>query len=261
MSLNFKRPRSIRFEQFQNEPDNPQQLPLIIDEIKARAGNLKGHIFEIGKLLFEAKKLVGHGKFKKWIEDHFEFSYQTANNFMNVYDNCLHLRPLVKLLDLSVLYQIASPKCPDDLRDLLIKAGEGLKGISGPKIKSIINRFIEKEIDLKSPEIQGLIKYREDNYEYGKYTRLIDRYIIQLTDLRDNILKKTEKISWPINLEAGAVEMTEEQIESVNDLIKEMVDAITGIIPGEGLVKKIRPNLGATINQIGTAPPTGPPDP
>jgi hypothetical protein len=245
----------VRMEQFGNEPDNPQQLPLIIDEIRARAGNLKGQMFEIGKLLVEAKKLVRHGKFKKWIREHFEFSYPTANNFMNVYNNCLHLKWIAKSLDLSVLYQLASPKCPDDLREFFGEIGEGLKDISKPEIKSIIERFKEGEIDLESPEIKGLIKYDEDHSAYTGHKKLIDQLLHQLEELRDIILKKVRGLRWPIVSEEETIEMTNEQIEAANDLITEMSEAILGIVPKGGLVKKVKPTLEATVKQTGKAHP------
>ena len=67
-----------RRDQFDDDLKNPQQLPLIADEIRLKVGSIKRNIYDIGKLLTKAKKITDHGKFKEWIKENFEFSYQTA---------------------------------------------------------------------------------------------------------------------------------------------------------------------------------------
>src|SRR4030042_185321 len=101
------------------EYGNEDRLGRIVKEVKHRVLICKKEIFNIGELLVEAKKIVGHGNFKKWIADTFDFSYETANNFMNVYNACLANPSLVGTIKASVLYQISSPGFPPDLREHL----------------------------------------------------------------------------------------------------------------------------------------------
>ena len=68
---------------------------------------------------YEGKKLVGHGNFENWCKEKFSFSKQTANNFMNVYIRCLGRPEIVRTLNKSILYKLASPNFPDELRENL----------------------------------------------------------------------------------------------------------------------------------------------
>lgn len=43
-------------------------------------------VIEIGRRLCEAKGMIGHGGWGKWIEDNFEFSHSSANSFMKLYE-------------------------------------------------------------------------------------------------------------------------------------------------------------------------------
>lgn len=43
-------------------------------------------VIEIGLRLCEAKGMIGHGGWGKWIEDNFEFSHSSANSFMKLYE-------------------------------------------------------------------------------------------------------------------------------------------------------------------------------
>jgi Protein of unknown function (DUF3102) len=112
MSRTAKDIREERAHLFKDDPESDKQLPLIVEEIQARVGSAKRQIFEIGRLLTEAKAIVGHGEFKDWIKGKFDFSYSTANNFMNVYRYCLESPALVHSIRAAVLYKVASPKFP-----------------------------------------------------------------------------------------------------------------------------------------------------
>jgi Protein of unknown function (DUF3102) len=80
-------------------PFTPRQgelspLPVLIQRVRESnkraiaAGNATlEHARDTGDALNEAKKIVGHGRFQKWVADNFpEFSYRTALNYMKVAD-------------------------------------------------------------------------------------------------------------------------------------------------------------------------------
>lgn len=82
-----------------------------------------------------------HGEFKDWIRGQkFDFSYQTANNFMKVYRTCLGSPHLVQTIPASILYQIDSTHFPRDLREFLFESADGLKEIKNKKIRDISKR-------------------------------------------------------------------------------------------------------------------------
>lgn len=43
-------------------------------------------MIEVGRRLCEAKGMIGHGGWGKWVENNFEFSHSSANSFMKLYE-------------------------------------------------------------------------------------------------------------------------------------------------------------------------------
>jgi hypothetical protein len=235
---------------FEDDSLNPQQLALITDQIHEIAKTFKRDIYKIGKLLTEAKELVGHGNFKKYIKDNFDFSYPTANNLMNVYNQCLPWPSMVETIPSTVLYAISSPNFPPDLRELLFNHGYGLSDIDKPKIKDILKKYNKKEIDLSSPEIRGLIKYNDKKGTYFNYKAEIDKSIDKLRQLKDTMVKVTSTITWPTIPETDKLEMTKEQDEALESILDDMEIAMNSIIPERALPRAIKPNLKETIREM-----------
>ena len=145
------------------------KLSDIVDDIKEICNNMKKEAYEIGRLLTEAKKLVVHGNFQKFIRDNFTFSYKTANNLMKVYRYCLGRPEIVTSIQISVLYKIATDQFLEDLREHLFENHHRLENISNKVIKDICRRFKNKEIGYDSHEIRNLIKFNEDRDQYAGY--------------------------------------------------------------------------------------------
>lgn len=61
----------------------------LVNEIKMITAQTKQMVLfstiEIGRRLVEAKKLVKHGQWGKWLEERVNFTQRTANNFMKIY--------------------------------------------------------------------------------------------------------------------------------------------------------------------------------
>lgn len=245
--MSNKTAKSLREERdrlFKDDPESDKQLPLIVDEIRARVGSTKRQAFEIGRLLTKAKAIVGHGKFKDWIKNQkFDFGYQTANNFMNVYRYCLENPALVQSIKASVLYRIASPKFPEDLRRHLFKHANALEKITNDEIKDLCGRFKDKELDLDSPEIKGLIKYRQEQDQYLAYTAELNEVIGKLEILGKTVVKLSSEITWPILTGKERTAMTKVQAQKVEDLIKDINGQVDNLKPDFDLVKRIKPRL------------------
>ena len=138
------------------------------DEIKVRVRITQNEIFIIGEILCLAKKKCSEENisFQQWINDNFDFSYETANNFMNVFKNCFGLKAIVYKIPASILYMISKPSFPEELKQYL---GENLyqKGqldtmsISGLKkltdlYKSEGMEAVEKEIPKVTQRVSAL---------------------------------------------------------------------------------------------------------
>lgn len=71
--------------------------------------------FDIGQKLLEVKSRLGHGYFGSWLEAEFEWSWDTANHFMNVAKYIGQI-PNDSEFDARALYLLASPSTPEEAR-------------------------------------------------------------------------------------------------------------------------------------------------
>lgn len=131
-------------------------LDSIEDEIRVHTRITQREIFIIGELLFIAKDICRQRniRFKTWVNESFDFSYETAKNFMNVFRNCVGWQEMAEGIPISILYQVASPGFPDQLREYLYDRG-GLEKISGTGFKRLLQKYREGDID-------GVERYLDD---------------------------------------------------------------------------------------------------
>lgn len=76
-------------------------------------------LFEIGRDLIRVKELLGHGNFLPWIKDEFGMSTDSAQNFMRVAEQ-FGKNGSIPLLPPTVLYALAAPSTPDEVKDEII---------------------------------------------------------------------------------------------------------------------------------------------
>lgn len=93
----------------------------------------KPHPVEAGKMLMQAKNLLGHGNFLGWLAEHFHLSAKSANRLMSVAQLFQQLNAdadteqLLLQLDNSALYELAAKSTPNDIQHYvlsLLRAGE-----------------------------------------------------------------------------------------------------------------------------------------
>lgn len=69
---------------------NPRTIGMVTQEINqltAQAQRLiLGHAIEIGRRLTEAKQMLSHGEWGKWLKEEIHYSKSTANNMMRIFD-------------------------------------------------------------------------------------------------------------------------------------------------------------------------------
>ena len=61
-----------------------RKLEEIAASIRARQTNIAENIIGIGYDLIEAKAMLKHGEFGRWLADNFSMTQQTAGNYMRV---------------------------------------------------------------------------------------------------------------------------------------------------------------------------------
>lgn len=147
--------RNFDFEDHTGE----EKLDLLEKEIKVQVRITKQVIFILGELLTIAKKICQEKNkgFKQWINNKFDFSYETAINFMHVYRQCLGYRELAKDVPTSILYKVSSPSFPDELREYLLTSG-ALDKIGNKEIQKLSVRYKKEGIESVEKEIDALTR-------------------------------------------------------------------------------------------------------
>ena len=68
-----------------NEMKVIRTVDVVAAEIRALTASMLSNVIEIGRRMCEAKEMLPHGEFGKWIEEETGYSSSTASNFMRLY--------------------------------------------------------------------------------------------------------------------------------------------------------------------------------
>lgn len=227
----------VRLKEFKDAPDNENQLPLLVDEIKSRQHRIKNDLRVIGGLLVESKELVGHGEFEKFVEDNFDFSISTARNLMNVFIQCGAYPEIFDQINSTVLYQISAPNFPDELRKFMLNNTKLLDNINNKKVADIGKRFAKGEIDIESNEVQSLLKYSRKNDAIKFYQNEVENLIKSISEHHKLLGKFIDNIDWPIHPDKNKTILTKKQ--------KKMIDKLASEIGAMGMI--LFPDAGTDI--------------
>lgn len=173
------------------EPE--RQIGHIINEIRIRTRISANEIFKIGELLMMLKKICcqEHIRFKEIIETKTDFSYDTAQNFMNVYRYCFSYRDLALNIPPSILYSVATPSFPDELRNWLFESGV-IENLKSARLKRLTEKFKEGGLEAVESEVK----------EIGKIT-LITRQTNYTFDLCENALRSLNDLINKVECRGG----------------------------------------------------------
>lgn len=117
--------------------------------VQQQTGEIRGlmkrtveSIFEIGQRLIIVKERLGHGRFGSWLETEFEWSQDTANNFINVAKKFGKFTNFSEFdMAASALYMLAAPSTPDAARDEAISRAAKGESISFKTAKNIKQKY------------------------------------------------------------------------------------------------------------------------
>ena len=186
------------------------------------------NIISIGQKLTEVKEKLGHGNFQNWLRSEFEWSEQTARQFMQVYRWSKTIKNknfVFSQLATSALYLLAAPSTPPAARDeVLTLIDEGEK-ISYSCVKTIVNRHkktlsiesevetIDIQIEPESAAIEPLFRLKTS--ESGHIVRLYRAdEIKKITDLTVGSTVKIEVGRWSGRTATIAEVLNEQQSDT-----------------------------------------------
>lgn len=112
------------------------------------------NIIYIGQKLTDVKEQLGHGSFQSWLRSEFEWSEQTARQFMQVYrwsETIENKNFVFSQLATSALYLLAAPSTPTEAREEVLGLVDGDKKVSYTRVKNIVNSH--KQQPANNPEV------------------------------------------------------------------------------------------------------------
>jgi len=123
-------------------------------EIRKRLRRSAQDVWEIGQRLADVRSRLKYGQFLAWLKAEFGWSQRTAYNFINVYETFGDRFAKLAKVDIatSVLYQLAAPSVPEELRTQVLKsAAEGEK-VTQKQLKSAIKQYKQPDTEVKQPQ-------------------------------------------------------------------------------------------------------------
>lgn len=118
--------KNSKFLQVAEANTDNNRLVAIASDTKERLKCSIKDIYQIGLNLIEAKELIAHGNFSKWLKAEINIDIRTAQRYMNVAELLTKNDAMSFLLNNSlpvtpaILYEIASPSIPNEAREEII---------------------------------------------------------------------------------------------------------------------------------------------
>ena len=111
-------------------------------EIRERLRRSAQDVWEIGQKLADVRSRLKYGQFLTWIKAEFGWSQRTAYNFINVYETFGdRFANLAKVnIATSLLYQLASPSVPEELREQILRAAEQGDTMTAQELRDTIQK-------------------------------------------------------------------------------------------------------------------------
>jgi hypothetical protein len=222
-----------------------QQLEYLKEEILVHFKIGAQEIFTNGQLFTEAKELCHRAKknFQDWIKESFDISYETAKNFMHVYQYCLGYQWIATEIKPSILYRVASPGFEKELRAYLFEKGK-LEEMTHGELTEIIKKFKASGFEAIKESVEG-IEHVQRVHRQVQYVVNVTRSIYQtLGGLQDKLQTMGRGGSPRRNdrINSGQYDREDEANKILSRLNKAVEDS----------VKKLRDTLEECDNELKT---------
>jgi hypothetical protein len=128
-------------------------------EIRKRLRRSAQDVWEIGQRLADVRSRLKYGQFLVWLNAEFGWSQRTAYNFINVYETFGDRFAKLAKVDIatSVLYKLAAPSVPDELRTQVLDAAEEGEKITHKSVTSAIKQIKKSKHSPATPAQPSLL--------------------------------------------------------------------------------------------------------
>ncbi|MBF9050625.1 DUF3102 domain-containing protein [Roseobacter sp. HKCCD9010] len=125
------------------------------ERIRVRMKRTTEDIVAIGLDLIAVKERLPHGAFLPWIEAEFGMSRPTATRFMQVAEVYRDKVFTLNNLDPTVLYELAAPSTPSEVRDAVEARTEAGEAVTAAEIKRMKREIAEERARADHAETQA----------------------------------------------------------------------------------------------------------
>lgn len=217
---------------------NIQQIETEIILLKNQTAQ---NIIEIGKRLNQAKELVPHGEWGKWLEEKVDFSQEQARRFMKV---ALEFSNSTSLWNLPVTKIYALLDIPKDEREEFIQ-DNNVDEMTTRKLQQVIKekKELEKQVEEltnQKPKVIEKIIEKEivpDDYERLKREAINKQYVIEKLEMEKGLLEKKVDLN---KQEADKYNQLKNQIKTLTQEKNNLSRQINAATELSGLVVEVR---------------------
>lgn len=231
----------------------PEVIATEINTLKNKAmSTMLQYSIDIGQRLEEAKAVVGHGQWGKWLEDNVDYSQSQANKLMQVYrefgDKVLNSETFAKL-DYSKA--VALLAVPEEMRETFVETHD-VEEMSTRELKEVINtdkdiyselNRVTKELEAAEADVVKLKKEIEEvksagvhvDWDSGNIEDFDSERVAKLEQELSRKNKKIEKMenATKILVDPKEHEKIKEQLEAVNRENEELKNKPVEVVSSE----------------------------
>lgn len=196
---------------------------------------------EIGNRLKEAKEMIGHGKWEKWLGKEVSYSNRTASNLMRIYDeygdNLLKDPNRKSIADLNYTQAIAMLKLDFDERENFVLEND-VKEMSVKELNDSINEKLElkREKETLEKKLKTLEnKESELGVELQEKIKKIKEYETSVKEKTSEVLKLKKAIE--------KIESSDSDANELSSLQSEIDERQSEIIKKDIEIKKLKDKL------------------
>lgn len=223
-------------------------LELLTKRIHGRMKRTVEDIFENGRDLIKAKRLLGHGNFGIWLKEEFDLTEMTAKRFMNVAKRFDEEDKINKMLNLqpSVVYELAAPSTSDSVIKIVTEMAKNDEKLTVSTVKILKNEEKKDNSEAKNPVSVKLKPENDDVDEPTEENEDLDEPVvmagvIEPTEENENLdgpvgkwkeLNITDNCS-SIGTDSGFIFLCDPKILSKGTagIIKDAMEKVTGDTP------------------------------
>ena len=183
--------------------DHASEIDELARTIRGGVQGMHRNVFEIGRALLQAKRILEHGAFLGWLDREFGWAPRTAQRFMSVaarldrkYDSLSHL-------GVETLYKLAAPSTPDAVIEAVIDKVEAGEDMSAKDVAVMIRQETpRKPASLGTANAHGAAAQAAITREPLEATAIERREVTEATDQAFALLKaklerdRLRRIAW-----------------------------------------------------------------